>query len=155
LLVAQHLSRDYVDGLRGFQQQPMGAHHRTGRWRLVAGAVLSEVGAADGSSAEVDRAIGRHRLQRQGSGVDLAEGEAGLAQQTLQRLACSHRPADRRGIEAVGRFIGVDHADTGDPAELAQRLRQWLGRQGKLELSALLLLRLGNAKRQQRQPRYR
>ncbi|MNL58395.1 hypothetical protein D3C87_1820260 [compost metagenome] len=89
--------------------------------------------------------------------VGATEGEPRAAEQTLQRLLGTHLPADGRGRDAVGRLIGVDHADAGDPAEIAQGLGQWFGGQRKAELGTLLvgasLSRQRDAQRQQRQRR--
>ncbi len=135
-LIADDLRRDNVDGLRDFLQRRRRAHHRTGFRRLVAHRFVAH--RSDGGGAEVQRAFGGLRLQRQRVAIGAAEIEAGTAEQTLQRLFGTHLAIDGRRGEAVRRFVGVDHALPGDAAEVAQGLRQRFGGQGKIEL----LLRL-------------
>ncbi|MNP46868.1 hypothetical protein D3C76_1408960 [compost metagenome] len=65
--------------------------------------------------------------------IDAPRGQAGTAEQPLQGLFGTQLAIERRGIEAIRRLIGIDHADTGDVTEVAQRLGQGFGDHRKAE----------------------
>ncbi|MNS48503.1 hypothetical protein D3C72_810780 [compost metagenome] len=89
--------------------------------------------------------------------VGAAERQSRAGEQTLQGLFGTHLSIDRRCIEAVRRFIGINDADAGYPAEITQCLGQRFGGQRETELrtrlTAARLCRQRQAKRQQRRCR--
>ncbi|MNI08779.1 hypothetical protein D3C73_618280 [compost metagenome] len=152
-LIANDLRRDHVDGLRNFLKRRGAAHHRTGgRW-LVAGGFVHH--GSDGGRAQVQRAFGGQRLQHHRVAVGTAEGETGTAEQTLQCLLCTQLATDGGCGDAIRRFIGVDHADAGGAAEVAQGLGQRFGGHRKAELRLLLRAGLRGHRHAQRQHRQR
>ena len=75
----------------------------------------------------------------------------------LHGLLGTHLAVDRRRAQAVRRFIGVNHAEASDPAEIAQGLGQGFGGDAETELRAVLLTDLsglGDTLRQQCQRRH-
>ena len=156
-LVLQDLGRDHVDDLRDFLVQRLAARHRGGGRRLVAGAVVGPQGG-DAGGAQVQAGALGQRFEDQGAGIAAPVSEPGTAQQALQGLLGPELAIERRRLDAIGRIGGVDHADTGDPGEIAQRLGQWLGGNGEVEERAVLgtagFGRQGHAQGQQRQPRH-
>ena len=119
-LITNDLCRDHVDGLGDFLEQGRRAHHRTGGRRLVTHGLIHHRG--DGGRAQVQRAFGGLRFQRQGVSIGATEGQSRTAEQTLDRLFGAHLPADRWRGNAVRCFVAIDHADAGNPAEVAQGL---------------------------------
>ncbi len=136
-LVADDLGGDHVDGLRDLHRRARAAHHRGAGWGLIAGVTDGLRGDAGGPQAE-GAGLGPG-LEGKGVGIGTASIEARLREHPLQGLVGRHAALDRRGLQAQGGFVGVDHAQAGQAAEVVEGPGQRLGGQIEIKQSTGLL----------------
>ncbi|MNM61434.1 hypothetical protein D3C81_727350 [compost metagenome] len=126
-LVANDLCRDHVDGLGDVLVRALAAHDRGGGRGLVAVDVHLR---GHGGGLQVQCPFVVHGFEGQGACIDAAPGQAGRAQQLLQRLLCAEGAVEGGCLQAW-KLKGVDHALAGSAAEGIERLGQRLARLGE------------------------
>ncbi|MNO59672.1 hypothetical protein D3C76_502650 [compost metagenome] len=126
-LVTDDLGRDYVDRLGNVLVRALATHDRgTGRGLVAVSVHLR----GHSGGLQVQCPIGAHGFKGQGARIDAAPGQAGGAQQLLQRLLGAERTVEGGCLHAW-KLEGVDHALAGGTAESIERRGQGLARLGE------------------------